>query len=114
MIFNEKLTPAQQRANRIELFRDLIVNPDPRDTLAPPVSMVLDDFEREVRAEAKEQVVSVNSTWIFLISLALLWGFLSGLSFAQDMWLDPGVAIFGMLGIGVITASVYTGRKGFR
>lgn len=43
----------QQRANRIALFRDLIINPDTDDPVAPPVAAVLADFEANVRTEER-------------------------------------------------------------
>lgn len=105
------MNASQQRANRIKVFRDLIVNPDPRDTMAPPISYSLDDFEREVRKDQAHRMQRADVIWIFVVALALVWGFLSGLAFGRDSWLNPVTALFGMLGIGVITASLYLQRK---
>lgn len=35
---------------------------------------------------------------IVLVLMATVWSFATGIAFARDTWLDPGVMLFGMLG----------------
>jgi hypothetical protein len=49
--------------------------------------------------------------WFGLVILGLIWGFFTALSFYRvSFWLRPATAVFGVLGILVLCATVLVGR----
>lgn len=53
--------------------------------------------------------------WLFLVVVALFWGFVTGLCFAGSptlSWLDPAAALMGMAGVlGIGIALLVAGRR---
>lgn len=46
--------------------------------------------------------------WFILVLIAIVWGFVTGVAFAKDVWLQPTTGVFGTLAVLVLAATVYT------